>query len=305
MPDAGGVNEHVVLRPPVSLVRPKRVAAIPEETGIRGGAWYEPKLDGYRAVAWCLPGGVRLHSRAGLDLTAMVPEVAGALERLPVGAVLDGELCAVVGGRMEFGALARRRSRDRSRWPAVSYAVFDVLAVPGRDLRALPLRKRQEELRTLLEGSEPPVQLLFGTAEKAVAEVWFREMGAVGSEGIVAKPLGSVYEPRRAGWVKVRHSETADAKLVGVVGGTARPEAVVVDLPDGRRAVTSPRLGSADARVVGGHVAGDVGSEARMLGEVLWHPVGRDLLIEVREESGRHGAVRFVRVREDEEGAPG
>ncbi|MFB7270689.1 hypothetical protein [Streptomyces sp. NPDC056244] len=69
---------------------------------------------------------VVLLSREGGHLEPHFPEVVEALSVLPVGTVVDGELCAIVvdehGGRVDFDALARRRGRDRLRWPVVVFA---------------------------------------------------------------------------------------------------------------------------------------------------------------------------------------
>ena len=60
-------------------------------------AWlFEPKLDGFRAVAFIRGGEVTLRSRTENDLTAHFPEVVEALARQPAEAlVLDGEIVAL------------------------------------------------------------------------------------------------------------------------------------------------------------------------------------------------------------------
>src|SRR6185312_6900082 len=74
-------------------------------------AWrYEPKLDGYRVIAFVSGATVRLQSRRGLDLTPFFPEIAAALAGQPAGQmILDGEIVALdSNGRPSFNALQNR-----------------------------------------------------------------------------------------------------------------------------------------------------------------------------------------------------
>ncbi|MEU9979963.1 DNA ligase [Streptomyces sp. NPDC050856] len=291
---------HVVLRPPVAVMRPRRAEEIPGQSSVPGGFQYSVKLDGFRALAFVLEGGrVFLQSRSGRDLGGDFPTVGAYLrEHLPAGTVLDGELCAYREGRLSFTDLLRSRAdRERAGVP-VSYIAFDVLAVPGRDVRALPLRERWELLGAVLRETGPPLQRVLATVDEGTARVWFRDMRAVGVEGIVAKALNSPY---RAGgtwsWRKVRHSDTRDGALLGVFGPQQRPRALLVELPDGRTVKTSPRLTPLQSREVGDLVAD-------RLGERREHPehgpvrmLTRPLPVELRETAGRHETARFVRVR--------
>lgn len=105
-----------------------------------GGLQYSLKLDGFRALAFILEGGrAFLQSRSGRDLTREFPQVSAHLqENLPPGIVLDGELCAYRDGRLDFTDLLRSRAdRERSGIP-VYYIAFDILAIPGTDVRGLP-----------------------------------------------------------------------------------------------------------------------------------------------------------------------
>src|SRR5215208_2214632 len=99
-----------------------------------GAGWsYEPKYDGYRALAFRDRGGVHLQSRQLRDLTAGFPDVAAAVARLD-DVVLDGELVVWRAGRFDFAALQDRLRSGRARVgnlvtaaPA-AYIVFDLLA---------------------------------------------------------------------------------------------------------------------------------------------------------------------------------
>src|SRR5207302_10644210 len=57
---------------------------------------YEVKWDGYRAVAFINDGRARLVSRNQNELTGEFPEIAQAMQELPVeNAILDGEVVAL------------------------------------------------------------------------------------------------------------------------------------------------------------------------------------------------------------------
>ncbi|WP_431946254.1 DNA ligase [Actinacidiphila sp. bgisy167] len=283
-------------------MRPRPADEIPPGDSMPGGCQYSLKLDGFRALAFVLDGErVFLQSRSRRDLSGEFPEIAAHLgAHLPAGTVLDGELCAYREGRLSFTDLLRsHRDRERAGVP-VSYIAFDILAVPGRDVRALPLGERWELLGAALSGVGPPLQRVLATTDEATAHDWFRDMRAVGVEGIVAKALRSPY---RAGatwnWRKIRHSDTTDGELLGVFGALRRPRALLVRLPDGRTVKTSPQLTTVQAR----QVADLVGDRP---GEPADHPehgpvwmLGEPLPVELRQAAGRHETARFVRVRPD------
>ncbi|WP_455354091.1 ATP-dependent DNA ligase [Streptomyces sp. SYSU K217416] len=291
------------LRPPLDVMRPRPADEIPEQGSTPEGFQYSLKLDGFRALAFILEGGrVFLQSRSRRDLSREFPEIATYLrENLPPGIVLDGELCAYREGRLSFTDLLRSHSdRERLRVP-VSYIAFDILAVPGRDVRALPLRERWELLGAALQDVGPPLQRVLATLDEETAHVWFRDMRAVGVEGIVAKALSSPY---RAGgtwaWRKIRHSDTRDGALLGVFGPVERPQALLVQLPDDRTVKTSPRLTPTQSRQVGELVRD-------RLGKLTDHPdhgpvrmLTEPFLVELRQAAGRHETARFLRVRADE-----
>lgn len=246
-----------------------------------GGALYQVKLDGWRVVALVGDGEVTLQARSGRTVTHRFPELIPALSAsLPPGTALDGEVVAVHAGRFDFHQLARNSVQRRNDGVAVSYIAFDLLADRGRDLRDEPLSVRWPRLLEMLDGAPPQVQPVMSTADRDEAEQWMAALGPVGIEGAVAKSMAAPYTAGTGhGWVKVRAEDTVDAEILG----TAGPAALRVRLEDGQEAVTGP-LGAAAVREVADALADAVG------------PVR----VEVRAGRGRHGAVRFVRVRAPE-----
>ncbi|MEV6326969.1 DNA ligase [Streptomyces sp. NPDC051909] len=286
-------------------MRPRAADALPRQDGVPGGYQYSLKLDGFRALAFVLDGGqVFLQSRARRDLAPEFPGIADYLgERLPPGIVLDGELCAYRDGRLSFTDLLRsHRDRERAGVP-VSYIAFDLLALPGHDLRARPLRERWELLGAALAGIGPPLQRVLATEDEATARDWFDALREAGVEGVVAKAWNSAYRPGGTwAWRKVRHSDTVDARLVGLFGLPGRPHALLVRLPDGRELRTAPRLTGRQAHEVAGPAAA-----AGVADEPVEHPehgpvrpLAAPVTVELLVIAGRQDTARFVRVRETE-----
>lgn len=205
-----------------------------------GPGWaYEVKFDGIRAAIATSGDGLRLRSRGGNDLTRSYPEFA-ALE-LPGGLLLDGEVVALdAQGRSDFELLQQRMQRSAP--PAelqtavpVSLVVFDVLRIDGELQTGLPYSERRDRLQGLnLAGGRVTVPPHF--VDIAAAEV-LAAVDAQGLEGVVAKRLGSRYEPGRRSRAWIKHAIRRHA-LVAVVGWTASRTrrddlaAVALALPD-------------------------------------------------------------------------
>src|SRR5262249_20826599 len=116
-----------------------------------GDGWlHEIKFDGYRALARIEHGKVRLLTRYALDWTARYGTIAAALESLPVKtAYLDGEIVVIDSkGVSSFAAL--QESLKRTRTNDLTYQVFDILHLDGKDLTGLPLVERKRVLKALL-----------------------------------------------------------------------------------------------------------------------------------------------------------
>ncbi|WP_285447514.1 non-homologous end-joining DNA ligase [Xanthomonas sp. LMC-A-07] len=120
-----------------------------------GAQWlHEIKWDGYRLLADLVDGQAQLRSRNDQAWTDSFPEVAKAVQALPVrDARLDGELVVLdAQGRSDFSAL--QRAIDGTARQPLRYLVFDLLGVAGVDLRATPLLERKQLLRALLDSDE-------------------------------------------------------------------------------------------------------------------------------------------------------
>jgi bifunctional non-homologous end joining protein LigD len=186
---------------------------------------WEPKLDGYRVLAFIDQHGVKLRSRRGLELAGKFPRLAAELAtQAAQGMILDGEIVAFdASGKPAFGALQERAQLNTEREiaaadqsvPVVFYC-FDMLHFAGIDLRNSPYKDRRRYLAQCLLPS-PRVQLVHaeedGVALHAAAV-------ASGFEGVVGKRIESRYEAgrRSASWLKVKPTLSADF----VIGGYTR-----------------------------------------------------------------------------------
>jgi bifunctional non-homologous end joining protein LigD len=173
---------------------------------------WEPKLDGYRALAFISPSGVRLRSRRGLDLAADFPRLAAELARQGVEhMILDGEIVAFdAAGKPSFNALQNRA-------PQSVFYCFDLLHFEGIDLRKAPYEDRRRYLAQCLLPS-PLVQLVHAEADG----IALREAAlASGMEGVVGKRKASPYEAgrRSQSWLKVKAANSAEFVVGGYTTG--------------------------------------------------------------------------------------
>jgi ATP-dependent DNA ligase len=221
-----------------ALARP--AAELPDAEAMPGGAVYEPKFDGYRALLFVHAGECRIQSRAGRDVTHAFPEIAAAaVSSLPSGVVIDGEI-VLWGDEVDDFVELERRLNDtatatlRERHPA-SFIAFDLLSGAGMDMRRSPFRVRRHAL-TMLLGDEPaPLHLVPQTPDLEEARSWLVVYADahVGIEGVVAKGLATAYEPGGHPWLKVRTHESAECVVGAVTGSLRAPSRLILGLLDG------------------------------------------------------------------------
>lgn len=187
---------------------------------------WEPKLDGYRVLAFIDKDGVRLRSRRGLELAATFPRLAAELrQQAAAGAILDGEIVAFdADGKPSFSVLQNRFQLKTEReiaaadagTPTVFYA-FDLLYFEGIDLRKLPYRDRRRYLAQCLLPS--PLAQLVHAADDGVA--LHAAALASGFEGVIGKRKDSRYQAgkRSSSWLKVKPTHSADFVIGGYTKG--------------------------------------------------------------------------------------
>jgi bifunctional non-homologous end joining protein LigD len=187
---------------------------------------YEPKLDGYRVLAFIEKGKVRLISRRGIDLTTPFPEVVADLGAQAVDTmVLDGEITALgADGRPSFNALQNRAQAKSAQQlaeaqrtsPAV-FVCFDLLHFAGLNLREAPYQDRHRYLSQCLLPSQH-VQIVHSSND---AESLYNAALAAGFEGIVGKRNDSPYLSgrRSSNWRKIKAWQSIDLVVGGYTQG--------------------------------------------------------------------------------------
>ncbi|WP_205698147.1 DNA ligase D [Conexibacter sp. SYSU D00693] len=217
---------------------------------------FEVKWDGVRAVVFSTPGRIRFVSRTGNDITPRYPELHRMNRALSMhDAVLDGEVVAFdEQGRPDFGLLQSRihlsgeaRVRRVAKERPVTFIAFDLLWLDGHSLMGEPYEERRARLKELLAPGERwqvPDHVVGGGAALLAAT---REQGL---EGVIAKKLGTPYEPgRRSGcWIKVKNRMRQEVVIGGWVPGEGRRRerigALLVGVRDDGRLRAVGRVGT-------------------------------------------------------------
>ncbi|HEY4825910.1 MAG TPA: ATP-dependent DNA ligase, partial [Solirubrobacteraceae bacterium] len=188
------------LKPPIEPQLARSRASLPV-----GEQWsYEPKYDGFRAIAFVDGEPEMIQSRSGKPLGRYFPEL-----RFPPGRyVIDGEI--VIDdpeGGQDFGALQQRIHPAESRINMLAeetparYVAFDLLACDDEPWLDRPFSERRAQLEALaLEG----IELTPLTRAPDEAEPWLRS-----GEGVVAKDVRAPYRPgERTGMMKIKRVRT-------------------------------------------------------------------------------------------------
>lgn len=193
-----------------------------------GGNWqYEPKWDGFRAIASQLGEKIEIQSKSGQPLARYFPDMVEAFGKFHAQQfTLDGELVIPVRRNLSFEELqlrlhpaASRVNMLAARHPSL-YLAFDLLQdETGADLQHLPLRERRARLERFAAKyfeREGRVRLSPATSELKTARHWLETLGG-GLDGIIAKNLDASYEAglRTGAMRKIKNLRTADC----VVGG--------------------------------------------------------------------------------------
>jgi ATP-dependent DNA ligase len=196
------------IAPPVEpqLARPGKTLPLGEQWS------YEPKFDGFRAIAFVDGADLMLQSRGAKPLGRYFPEIS-----FPPGRyVIDGEIVidSASAGQQDFGALQQRIHPAASRIALLAeqtparYVAFDLLALDDDKLLDVPFAERRQRLEELTDRG---IGLTPLTRDPADTDPWF-----AAGEGVVAKDLSAPYRPgQRAGMVKVKRVRTIDAVVMG------------------------------------------------------------------------------------------
>ncbi len=194
----------------------------------------EWKWDGIRVQIVHGGGQTRIYSRGGEEISGAFPELVAAFDQ---DAVIDGELLvrgdAQGGEAASFNALQQRLGRKivskkmLADYPAF-VRVYDLLAVDGNDLRALPWTERRRQLEAFvprLAASHFDLSQVIDAAD--FDDLATRRAGArdAAIEGVMLKRRDAPYVAgRRAGlWYKWKRDPlTADCVMMYAQRGNGR-----------------------------------------------------------------------------------
>ncbi|KQX66771.1 ATP-dependent DNA ligase [Angustibacter sp. Root456] len=322
--------------PPVEPMLAKAVKEVPAPDAVEGGVVYEPKWDGFRCLVYRDGDEVELQGRGRKTLTRYFPELAQRLlDQLPARCVVDGEIVVRVGAaggqRLDWDALAQRihpadsRVQKLARETPAEFVAFDLLAEGDTSRVDQPFGERRARLEALLgdvSGADG-VHLTRVTPDPEVARGWFAEFEGAGLDGVVAKPLAARYQPGKRIMLKIKHSRTAEAVVIGYRRHKSGQGvgSVLLGLYDdagrllqvgGASAFTNARrlelveeLNAFAERDESGELVVAQGEKSRFTGDrdVTWVRLRPELVVEVKYdqmESGRfRHAVQILRWRPD------
>ena len=216
-------------QPPIEPMLARVAEALPDEPGFQ----YEPKWDGFRALAFRRAHGLTLQSRDLKPLNRYFPELERALlDQLPDGCILDGEIVVATPQGLDFDALQQRlhpaasRVRRLSAATPASFVAFDLLALDGESAMALSQAERRVLLEGLLVDAAPPLHLTPVTTDRAQAARWLEQFEGAGLDGVVAKLEPAPYEPGKRAMLKIKHVRSADCVVAGFRWYKDRTDAV-------------------------------------------------------------------------------
>jgi len=205
-------------KPPIEPMLAKVATALPDEPGFQ----FEPKWDGFRALAFRRDHALTLQSRDLKPLERYFPELERALvEQLPAGCILDGEIVVATPHGLDFDALQQRlhpaasRVQRLSAATPASFVAFDLLAVDGLSAIALSQAERRVLLEGLLVDAAAPLHLTPMTTDRAQAARWLAEFEGAGLDGVVAKLESAHYQPGKRAMLKIKHVHSADCVVAG------------------------------------------------------------------------------------------
>jgi DNA ligase D-like protein (predicted ligase) len=193
---------------------------------IDGPEWiYEIKLDGYRAVAVKSDRGVNLFSRRHKSFNHQYPYLVEALNDLPEGTVVDGEVVALdESGRPNFNLLQSFRTQASH----IHYFIFDMPIYNDRDLTRLPLGERRQLMESVLTLRSPRIRIseqFESSGNDMLAAVRQQRL-----EGVIGKRKDSLYEPgkRTGSWIKYRVNRGQELVIGGYIPGPHGFDSLIV-----------------------------------------------------------------------------
>ena len=283
-----------------------------------GDGWqFEPKWDGFRAIARRDGDDVTLTSKSGKPLARYFPEVAEMLLKAKEPRfVLDGELIISVDDALSFDALqlrlhpAESRIRKLAAATPAEFMAFDLLERDGKTFLEEPLAKRRKLLEAFVaKNGVEGLHLSPATLDRSAAVDWLERSGGA-LDGVIAKRTGLEYRPGERAMVKVKQQRTADCVVGGFRYAEGKPEvgSLLLGLFDAEgllhhvgftsalKAEDRPALTERLEKLVGppGFTGNAPGGPSRWKTDrsTKWEPLRHKLVVEVRYDQVTAGRFR-------------
>lgn len=242
-----GLREDLKLKKP----RGGRMDKLPKSVDVfNDWFWMDVKLDGVRMTLELrsgkknlLVGRNRKNKKKGVDragpyktYTEKVPAFANlAIPSHLDGTVLDGELIFGNGANDASGLIGSKKVRAKrlqAEKGIPEFHVFDIIFKAGKDTRELPLKKREQLYKEVLDQIAPSWMYDTKRIKDSVDEATFDRICNQGYEGVVFKQPTAVYGKK---WYKLKARETVDGYVVDVTEGKSGGSPVndVKPKPDG------------------------------------------------------------------------
>lgn len=188
---------------------------------------FQVKWDGVHVLAYVNKKGILLYNRKQNERTMQFREIVKALDYLPSGTVLDGEVvCLNKAGKPDFFLVLKRdqtkllnKIKILMNTHPVHYMVFDIIYLNGESLIKLPLYERLKILKKTIQKSNI-VHVV--DSIKNEGKALFKTVRKEGMEGIVAKVIESPYiiGQKSELWKKIK----AWRKIDTIIGGWTQSE---------------------------------------------------------------------------------
>ncbi len=192
------------------------LALLSEEIPSENGWLYEIKYDGYRIVTIIEKNKIKMLTRNKQDYTDKFASISKELLEFSNSRVmiLDGEVIKCDdNGKSDFSALQESIKHKRN---DLTYVVFDLIALDGKDLRGYELIKRKKLLKSLFNKHKKLNSIVYSEHIEGDGKVFFEKAEKLNLEGIIGKKKDSQYLGRRSGnWIKLKCRKSDEYYIVG------------------------------------------------------------------------------------------
>lgn len=173
---------------------------------------FEIKWDGYRALA-LIDKKVELYSRNENSFNRQFPLIVEDLAKIDSQVILDGEIVILdAEGKSQFQLM---QNYLNSKQGNLTYYVFDILFLDGKDLRNIPLIDRKKILKELILKSNCSLTR-FSDHIIGKGKAFYKQAEKNNLEGIMAKEINSHYDSRRSKeWLKIKTHGRQEAIICG------------------------------------------------------------------------------------------